>query len=434
MAHIKSPADPTAAQRVIVIGAGIVGVSTALALAEAGHHVEVYEAAPEQALGASFANAGLISPGHCFSWAEPGALGVFVRSLFGRAEGLGVTRLLSPRLWRWGWQFWRHSTARRWEQDSRAALALSAYSRNVHFAAAADASGIALADYGGAHQGILYLYQQGQTPRAIEKQMLADAGEPVQTIAGADLASVEPLLAHAHKRFAQGVLCPQDGSGNARAYAAAALRRARALGVRFHFETAVRALITDGAPQPRIRAIALDAGQVEADVFVLAAGLASAQLARPLGYRLPIYPVTGYSITFRHQEDIAPAVAAVSLADKIAWAGFGPGVIRFTGFADIGPQGSAALSEKRFAALEQFARSMFAPLARVEPQRWIGQRPMTPDGIPLLGRSAHANLLLNCGHGAMGWTMASGCAQIISALVAGRSPAIDCTPYRWNRF
>jgi D-amino-acid dehydrogenase len=166
----------------------------------------------------------------------------------------------------------------------------------------------------------------------------------------------------------------------------------------------------------------------------MAAGLASADLLAPLGYALPIYPVTGYSITFEHQEDFAPSVGAVSLADKIAWAGFGPGVVRFTGFADIGPRGSDALTAQRFAALERFALRMVPVLSNYQPERWVGQRPMTPDGMPVLGRSRHANLLFNCGHGAMGWTMASGCAQIICDLIAGRTPAIDCHAYRWERF
>ncbi|WP_432240948.1 FAD-dependent oxidoreductase [Herbaspirillum robiniae] len=428
----RSAEAAPAAQHVIVIGAGVVGVSTALALAEAGHRVEVYEAASEAAQGASFANAGLISPGHCFSWAEPGALGVFVKSLFGKADGLGVTRLMSPSLWRWGWQFWRHSSAAQWERDSRAALALSAYSRDVHFAAARG-NGVAPALYGGAERGILYLYQQGQSPRAIEKDMLASAGEPVRQVDAAGLAQIEPLLQQAGQRFEQGVYCPNDGTGNASEYTAAALQRAQALGVHFHFNAPVQRLLVKG---DRIAGVELQhsVGVVRADTVVMAAGLASASLLKPLGYDLPIYPVTGYSITFHHEEDFEPAVGAVSLADKIAWAGFGRGVVRFTGFADIGPRGSEALGEKRFAALESFARRIYPQLTHCRPQRWIGQRPMTPDGIPVLGASRHANLLLNCGHGAMGWTMAGGCAQIVCDLVAGRAPAIDCAPYRWNRF
>jgi D-amino-acid dehydrogenase len=428
----SSPAARQSVRHVVVIGAGIVGVTTALRLAQHGHRVDVYEAASQQASGASYANAGLISPGHCFSWAEPGAIGVFIRSLFGKADGLGVTRLWSPRLWRWGWQFYRHSSMHQWEQDSRAALALSAYSRDVHFSDTT--APIALDAYGGTRGGILYLYQQGQQPRQIEKQMLEQAGEPSRMISGAALRELEPLLADADQQFDSGVFCAQDATGNAREFAAAAMRRAQELGVRFHFDTPVRRLITGPAGQGRIAAIETAQGQIKADCFVMTAGLASADLLAPLGYALPIYPVTGYSITFRHQEDFEPALGAVSLADKIAWAGFGRGVVRFTGFADIGPQGSEALTVKRFAALEKFGRSIYPRLQKYTPERWVGQRPMTPDGIPLLGGSRHANLLLNCGHGAMGWTMSAGCARIIADLVDGAEPEIECRAYRWDRF
>jgi D-amino-acid dehydrogenase len=361
---------------------------------------------------------------------------VFLRSMLGKADGLGVTRWFSGSLWRWGWQFYRHSTAARWEQDSRAALALSAYSRDVHFADQAVSmedshDAIGLDSYGGARRGILYLYQNGQQPRAVEKDMLAQAGEPCRHIDGAALSSIEPLLASATQQFEQGVFCPQDATGNARRFTAAAMQQARRLGVEIHFNTPVRQLVSiEGV----VTGIETDAKVILADRVVVTAGLASAALLAPLGYALPIYPVTGYSMTFAHQEDFMPTVGAVSLADKIAWAGFGPGVVRFTGFADIGPRGSDALTEKRFAALHAFALRIYPRLRRYEPQRWVGQRPMTPDGIPILGHSRHANLLLNCGHGAMGWTMASGCAQIIRDLIAGDAPALDCHAYRWDRF
>src|SRR5450830_1740517 len=360
-------ANSRASRHVVVIGAGVVGIATALKLAQAGHRVEVFEAASEQAQGASFANAGLISPGHCFSWAEPGAIGVFLRSLFGKADGLGVTRLWSSSLWRWGWQFYRRSTAAHWEQDSRAALALSVYSRNLHFSDATT-GGIDLTDYGGAHRGILYLYKNGRQPRAVEKQMLSQAGEPCQAVDAGQLSAIEPLLSESAPAFDSGLFCPQDATGNARAFAAAAMRRAQELGVRMHFNTPVKRLIAAGE---RIVGIETARAVVSADQFVVAAGLASGNLLASLGYRLPIYPVTGYSMTFQHQENFAPSVGAVSLADKIAWAGFGQGVVRFTGFADIGPRGSEALTAKRFSALQNFAVSIYPVLKTYAPQRWI---------------------------------------------------------------
>lgn len=411
---------------ILIIGAGVIGTATALRLAREGHEVDVFEAGPSHAEGTSFANAGLISPGHSFSWAEPGAISGFLRTLVRGGDGLGVTRPLDPALWGWGLKFSAHCTHARWLEDSRAALALSAYSRDQHF----DPESPPMSEYGGARNGILYLYGDGHAARDVERRMLDDAGEPYALLDADRIAEKEPLLRTAGKRFASGLFCPNDATGNAYAFTGAALAQARTLGARFHFNRRVTAIEqADG----RITGVQTEQGATKAEMVVLAAGLASAPLARRLGYRLPIYPVTGYSLTYEHDGSMQPRVGAVSVADKIAWAGFGDRTVRFTGFADIGPAGSPARTEARFASLERFAATMLPGLKTLTPKRWVGQRPMTPDCIPVLGAGEHRNLLFNCGHGAMGWTMSSGCAQIIADMVAQREPAIACAPYRWNR-
>jgi D-amino-acid dehydrogenase len=169
---------------------------------------------------------------------------------------------------------------------------------------------------------------------------------------------------------------------------------------------------------------------------VLASGVQSARLAKSLGYRLPIYPVTGYSITYEHPHDFGsqPRVGAVSVPHKIAWASFGNRV-RFTGYADIGIPRSEARMNARFEALERFAQSIYPSARGITPQqRWAGQRPMTPDGLPIIGSSRHGNLYFNCGHGAMGWTMACGSAQLLRDAITGQQSSIDSRAYGWSRF
>jgi D-amino-acid dehydrogenase len=411
--------------RVVVVGAGVVGAATALALAEQGHSVDVLEQAGAPASRASHANAGLISPGHCFSWAEPGAVRAAVGSVFGASQDLGVCQPWTPSLWRWGALFAREATPPRWLENSAAALALSAYSRDVLF----DATAVDPQAYGARREGIVYLYGDHHGPGENESRLLRAAGEPFQLLDGAALAQREPTLASSTIRFTGGVFCPRDGTGDAARFAQAAFARAVTLGARVHFSRAVTHLLHRAG---RVTGVATVQETYPADAVVVAAGLASRELLAGLGYRLPIHPVSGYSLTYSDVPRLHPRVGAVSIAHKVAWASFGER-LRFTGFADVGTP-SPRRQRQRFRALEDFATAVCPPLAQARPERWVGQRPMTPDNLPFLGASRHEGLFLNCGHGAMGWTMACGSARVMADLIGGRGPGLDLAPYRWDRF
>lgn len=411
---------------IVVVGAGVVGTVTALTLARAGHQVEIVESAGAAATGASFANAGLISPGHCFSWAEPGIGRAALRALLGRDEGLGICQPWSAALLRWGSLFLREGTHERWRANSQAALKLAAYSRDQLFRSATPAPNA----FGGHQHGILYLYGEQDHPGPDDATLLHEAGEPFTALDHEQLLAQEPMLRDADIAFARAVHCPNDGTGDAARYTRAALDEASALGVRIHFDEPVLALSQQGQA---VNGVTTARQTYHADAVIMAAGLTSSALLRPLGYRLPIYPVTGYSLSYRPAPASSPRSGAVSIPHKIAWAAFGDDTMRFTGFADIGiPSHKQATA--RLAQLTEFAHLVCPPLARATPSQWIGQRPMTPDNLPFLGQSAHPGLWLNCGHSAMGWTMACGSAQIIADLLQGRTPAIDLHPYRWNRY
>lgn len=411
---------------IVVVGAGISGAVTALTLAREGCTVDIVEAASTVAAGASFANAGLVSPGHCFSWAEPGVAGVALKAVLGLGDGISICPPWTPSLLRWGGLFAREGRRDRWIANSKAALDLAAYSRNLQFGA----SVIPFDAYGGRHAGILYLYGENDQPGPYDEELLKAAGEPFECLDHSQLLTREPLLSKATLKFARGVFCPNDGTGDAARYAAAALEQAVQLGARVHLGQKVLRFDVKGTS---IEGVETDRGHYKADAVVVAAGLSSRELLASLGYALPIYPVTGYSISYQGAKSSRPSVGAVSIPHKVAWASFGHETVRFTGFADIGVPGQAKL-EKRFRALEAFAHEVFPEIRGIEPDRWVGQRPMTPDNLPFLGTARHSNLWLNCGHGAMGWTMACGSARIVSDLILGREAAIELEPYRWDRY
>lgn len=412
--------------RIVVVGAGIAGAVTALALSREGHDVRILEGAPAAARGASHANAGLISPGHSFSWAEPGVMKTAVKAAVGLGDGIGICQPWRPALIRWGLQFNRQSTPSRWLANSRAALALSAYSRDIQFGKDA----VSLGAYNGKHGGILYLYGLGNGPGDHDAQLLIDAGEPFEGLTADGLLDREPALRQATIRFANAIYCPNDGTGDAAQYVAAALAEALKHGAKLHLSETVQSFEQSGT---RITAVRSDRNRYETDAVVIAAGLASRKLVAGIGYDLPIQAVTGYSASYEGTFSELPQGGAVSIPHKIAWTAFGENRVRFTGFADIGMPGRARRA-RRFEALTRFAASILPEVRQFEPYLWVGQRPMTPDNLPFLGRGRHANLWLNCGHGAMGWTMSSGSAQILADLVAGRMPKVDIGPYRWDRF
>lgn len=412
--------------KILVLGAGVVGSCTALQLRQRGHEVMLIEAAAEPATGASHANAGLISPGHCFSWAEPGIGRVALRSLLGLSDGLGICNPCSPALWRWGWLFAREGTEARWLANSRAALALSAYSRDCQF----HADALPPAQYGGRHAGIVYLYGAGDTPGAHDAQLLQAAGEPFEALDAQALLGIEPLLAGSAIRFDKGVFSPNDGTGDAARHARAALAAFQQLGGVARFGERVQEVLARSGQAVGVRT---QRSELRADAVVVATGLDSRPLLRPLGIDLPIFPVAGYSITYENVRGPLPTRGAVSIPHKIAWASFAPGSVRFTGFADVGAP-DAAQRQRRLAALQAFASQIIPAVAGAARKEWVGSRPMTPDNLPFLGASGIGGLWLNCGHSAMGWTMAHGSAQTIADLIDGQPAALDLAPYRFDRY
>jgi len=407
--------------RAIVLGAGVVGVTAAYELAKDGHEVTVIDRLGEPAAGTSFANAGLIAPGHAYSWASPRAPGILWRSLFDSSQALRFRPNLDPRLWAWTWKFLRNCTAERARLNTKRKVRLCIYSQG-ELRRVASETGVA---YDGLEGGLLYLYRSPQSfaRGAGNTRILAEEGLELRAVDRDEMARIDPALAPVKEQFAGAVFCPSDASGDARVFTRALARHcAERLGVTFKFGTEITGFETDG---DRVTGLATRSGTVAGDEFVMCLGVFSPFLARSLGVSLPIYPVKGYSVTLPLDgHSNPPGIGGVDEDNLVAYARFGDR-IRATATAEFAGYDTSHRPSD-FAYMLGVMRRLFPDGANYErPSYWAGLRPMTPEGTPILGRGRYRNMMFNTGHGHMGWTMSAGAARITADLVSGRKPAID---------
>jgi D-amino-acid dehydrogenase len=275
-------------------------------------------------------------------------------------------------------------------------------------------------------RGLLYLYRdEASFARGTQNMsILADNGLPLKTLDAAQVAAREPALAHARERIAGAIYCPTDESGDAHLFTRALKAACERVGVRFEFDTPISAIEASG---DRVVGVHTSTGLIQGDEFVLALGSWSPILARRLGYRLPVYPVKGYSATFPvGPEHRPPDLGGVDENNLVAWARFGQR-LRFTATAEFAGYDTHH-TPADFTQMLQAARELFPDGADYSRgSYWAGLRPMTPEGTPLIGRTRHRNLYLNTGHGHMGWTMSCGTAKLLADIMAGREPELDMT-------
>ena len=405
--------------RVVVLGAGVIGVTAAHELRKDGHEVTVVERRSAPASGTSFANAGLVVPGHSFTWASPQAPKILLKSLFDRDQGLRFRPRADPRLWLWTARFLRNCSAERSIRNTRRTLRLTTYSRD-RLRGIADETGVA---FHARWNGVLYLHRTDESLRraAARMRVLTDEGADLGIVDPDEACRIDPALAAARGRIAGAVWSPGDGSGDARAFTRDLARHTAERGVSYRFDTAVGDFRLEGG---RIAAVETSAGPVAGDVFVLATGVWSPPLARGLGLRLPIYPIKGYSVTLPIADGHdPPGVGGVDQDRLVAYTRFG-NRMRVTATAEFAGYDTSHRPAD-FRHMLATARELFPRGADFEsPAYWAGLRPMTPDDLPFIARAGPDNLVVNTGHGHMGWTMAAGSARIAADLVKGDAPAI----------
>ena len=415
--------------QVLVLGAGVVGTTTAYFLAEAEHQVTVIDRAPAAAHETSFANGGQISACHAKPWAAPGMPLQAFKWMFTPDAPLLVKPLRwDPPLWRWGLKFLANCTPARTRTNMERTLRVALYSRAV-LKALRQYTNI---QYDQETRGILHIYRsidsfaEGKATAAT----LRDLGLPQDVLTPAECLKVEPALADA-RDLVGGLLSPEDESGDARLFTERLAALARAKGVAFHFDEAVLRLESKAG---RIGAVVTDRDRYTPDAVVLALGSYSANLVKPLGLDLPIYPAKGYSISVEiEQPDAAPTVSITDETKYIVFTRLGRH-LRVAGTAEL-TGWDARLDPRRIAPLVASAQELFP---RASPYRdvnaWAGLRPATPDSVPLIGATPIENLFLNTGHGTLGWTMACGSGKAIADLISGRTPEIDLAGLGLDRF
>ena len=405
--------------KVIVLGAGVVGITTAYDLASAGAEVTVLDRQPGPALETSYANAGQVSPGYSTPWAAPGIPFKALKWMFQRDAPLAIRP--DGSLWqlRWMYAMLRNCNASRYAQNKQRMMRLAEYSRDC----LRDLRQQLGLQYEQRSGGTLQVFRSRVQFEAAQRdiEVLRECGVDHQLLGADELAAVEPALAQARDRLVGGLRLPNDETGDCRLFTSQLEARARQLGVAFSYGTTVDAVQLDGR---RVTGV-LAGGQVlRADACVVACGSYSRELLLPLGIELPLYPVKGYSLTVPVVDPaLAPRSTVLDETYKIALTAFDRR-IRVGGMAELAGF-DLRLDPRRRRTLEKVTRQLFPGGDLGAAEFWTGLRPMTPDGTPLLGPTQHAGLWLNTGHGTLGWTMACGSARVLTDQLLGRRTEIE---------
>lgn len=414
--------------KVIVLGAGIIGVTSAYQLARAGHEVTVVDRQPGPALETSFANAGEVSFGYCSPWAAPGIPMKAMKWLFMQHAPLILRPQIDRAMLSWMAQMLRNCTSARYALNKSRMLRLADYSR-LSLATLREETAIA---YDERMQGTLQLFRTEAQLDASAKDVkaLAADGIPYEVLDPDGCIRVEPALKHVREKIVGGLLTPKDETGDCFKFTNALAAKAAALGVQFNYGSIIRGLDVEGG---RVRGVVTAHGTLAADAVVVALGSFSPLLVRPHGIRLPVYPVKGYSLTIPITDaSRAPESTVMDETYKIAITRLGDR-IRVGGMAEISGY-TNDLGEPRRLTLQHSVTDLFPGGDVSKASFWSGLRPMTPDGTPVIGATKVAGLFLNTGHGTLGWTMSSGSARVIADLVSGKKPEIDATDLAVARY
>ena len=415
--------------KVAILGSGVIGVTSAWYLAQAGHEVTVIDRQSGPALETSFANAGEISPGYASPWAAPGIPMKALRWLFMKHAPLILRPGLDMAMLRWIAAMLGNCTQSAYAINKSRMVRLAEYSRDQLIDLRRE-TGIA---YDERSRGTLQLFREPYQLDGIAKDIavLKAGGVPFEVLDRAGCIAAEPGLAHSRETIAGGLRLPHDETGDCFKFTNALADLARAKGVAFLTGHGIKRLASDGR---RITHVETDQGDVRADAYLVALGSHSPLLLAPLGLRLPVYPVKGYSTTIPiTDESRAPVSTLLDESFKVAITRLGDR-IRVGGMAELSGY-STNLPQARRDTLDHCVGTLFpgaGDLSRAS--FWSGLRPMTPDGTPIIGATKIPNLFLNTGHGTLGWTMACGSGHVIADLVAGKRAAIETADLALSRY
>ena len=412
-----------------MLGGGVIGVSTAYFLSEAGHDITIIERRDGAGLETSFANGGQISVSHAAPWSRPELPGQLIRWIGCRDAPFKMVPQPDINMWRWGFAFLRNCNPTRFLENSIRLQRLSSYSQEM-LTRVQESSGI---EFHHSARGILSVFrsQAAFEAAAGHVESLSNEGINKEVLNVNDCLEREPGLKNSQVPIRGGVFSPLDECGDAHIFTHELANLCLNRGVKIHYNTNVRTIDTSGS---KAIGVTTNQGYFPADVVVIALGSESPQVARPLGIKLPVYPVKGYSVTIPiESQNHAPSLGIADEERKIVVARLG-NKLRAAGTAELVGY-DRSIDEHR-------ARSVLKPMLELFPnggdteqvEFWAGLRPMTPDGSPVIGQTRIKNVYLNTGHGSVGWTLACGSARLVSDMIIGKVSEVDPTEWSLQRY
>jgi D-amino-acid dehydrogenase len=411
--------------KIIVLGAGVIGVTSAWYLSQDGHDVTVLDRQPTAGLETSFANGGQVSVSHAEPWANPGAPAKIYKWL-GREDAPLLFRLrANPRQWSWGLRFLFECLPARTRRNTLTILRLGLYSRD-RLKALRRETGV---QYDHLEKGILQIHTDaGEFEAAHARvELLRSHGCEMHVKTAAQCMELEPALRSSRIGIIGGTYAPDDESGDAHKFTGNLAELCRARGVQFGYEHAIESLSIDGdvVEGAVVRDPEGQRSVVKADAFLVALGSYSPLLLSPVGVSAPVYPLKGYSVTVSlTKPEAAPTMCLSDENFKVAISRLG-NRLRAAGTAELADY-DTSLNDVRCDSILSRVEQLFPGAGDFAgASRWAGLRPMTPSNVPLIGHTRYRNLFLNTGHGTLGWTLACGSGRAVADLIGGRRPEVE---------
>ncbi|KFL88072.1 D-amino acid dehydrogenase small subunit [Acetobacter malorum] len=415
--------------KVIILGAGVIGVTSAWYLNSLGHEVTVVDRQPEPGLETSFANAGQVSPGYSTPWAAPGLPIKAMSWMMQRHSPLVIRKRIDFAMFRWIEQLLKNCNTHAYDINKGRMLRVAEYSRDC-LDALREETGLT---YDDRQRGLIQLFR---TEKQIDKahhdmKLLSDSNIPHELLNVNQILEHEPGLSHARDLLKAGLYLPGDQSGDAHIFTQRLAKMAAAKGVTFLYDTTIKGM---DAAADKVMSIRTSKGHLRADAYVVSMGSYSPLLLKPLGVRLPVYPVKGYSLTLPlTDESHAPLSTVNDETYKVAITRLG-NRIRVGGTAELTGY-NLRLSPDRRETLELSFSELFGGGDLSAATYWTGLRPCTPDGTPVVGPVPRfSNLWLNTGHGTLGWTMACGSGRLLADMIHGIKPEIPALDLSISRY
>ena len=407
--------------KVLILGSGVIGVTSAWYLAKSGHDVTVIDRQPTVANETSFANAGQISPGYSAPWAAPGIPIKAMKWLMQELAPLKVSiKDLDTETIRWMTKLIANCNTKDYHLNKSRMMRVAEYSRDCLRTIRQEIN----INYDHRTQGTLQVFRTDSQVQSAKKdiQVLTECGVAHKVLSAEDCLGYEPALKHTIHKIVGGLHLPNDETGDCHQFVTELAADCERMGVKFIMDTNINKLNKQGN---EIVSVTTDKGEFKADTYLMALGSYSTHMLANIGIKVPVYPVKGYSLTLPIEDySAAPESTVMDETYKVAITRLGDR-IRVGGTAEIAAY-NIALLEKRRKNIEYSIAELFphaGDLAKAE--FWTGLRPMTPDGTPILGKTKVDNLFLNTGHGTLGWTMSLGSAKFVSDVMNDKTPDID---------